>query len=516
MAAIQVHEPGPFLDAPGDAPAAAEATCPVLELGLPSAMYGWLSQLPAQMHWQLLGLLKAAKSRLAPTPALGTACSGTDLVTKLLDVLDKILMHDQGWSFAFTSEFAAESDEKKQAWIKHHHPSLRHLFGNSLHLSQHMAPCLLSGGETAIIPYVHMFLSGFSCKSRSPMNGSRKRFRNCIQDAIPCETTETFEAAFSYIKSAIPVIAILENVKELLESHGKEASDAEHILGRFRAIGYWAASFVMSAEEFGSKARRVRLYILAVHVQDGVDLDNPAIEDFIRHLLTGMSHGGGLAQLSDFVELKNAPKYYDRIKKSAIVDPKYNEEHMEAYGMAGLRWPPNLQEFGFINMAGMSERQQELAVYLHAKFPATDSEPNFVDINHSMSRLIGQLDAPRNPWSAVIQTLTGQSSILMRWSPELASAPACRLLTGSELMKIIGWTPSMSVGQTADGLPAGEEECMLVSLAGNAFSGFSVAPMMIAGLAIAGATATSFATPTAIDAGTEVDIRSDSSAHGSL
>ena len=176
---------------------------------------------------------------------------------------------------------------------------------------------------------------------------------------------------------------------------------------------------------------------------------------------------------------------------------KFKDEHHEAYGVAGLRWPPNLNEFDMIDPEGMSERKLEVAIFLHQRFPQDPSGgPSFADINHSWGHLLGKLDQPRNAWTHMVPCLTEKSAILYRPEKVDSSTGAIiRLLSGEELMSIIGWSSGMSVGQVADGTPLCEENSLLTNLAGNAFSGYSVAPILMVGLALAGGEEADFPAP---------------------
>ena len=58
----------------------------------------------------------------------------------------------------------------------------------------------------------------------------------------------------------------------------------------------------------------------------------------------------------------------------------------------------------------------------------------------------------------------------------------------------------MTIGSLEADLPDQDPESLLISLAGNAFSGFSIAPVVMVGLAIAGAREGDFdPNPTAAD-----------------
>ena len=114
-------------------------------------------------------------------------------------------------------------------------------------------------------------------------------------------------------------------------------------------------------------------------------------------------------------------------------------------------------------------------------------------------------DLKRNPWSFLVPTITGHSSILMRWQPEAIDEqpPLLRLLTGQELMRVMGWSQSMWAADTEQEMLKDTE--LLTSLSGNAFSGFACGPVLILGLALAGCTPSMFPAPRSSAAGAEDD-----------
>ena len=69
-----------------------------------------------------------------------------------------------------------------------------------------------------------------------------------------------------------------------------------------------------------------------------------------------------------------------------------------------------------------------------------------------------------------------------------------RMLTGQELFRLIGWSDSMWEEGSP---PSSYDQGLLTSLAGNAFSGFACAPMLMLGAALAGTTREAFGIATA-------------------
>ena len=139
----------------------------------------------------------------------------------------------------------------------------------------------------------------------------------------------------------------------------------------------------------------------------------------------------------------------------------------------------------------------EIAVYLHATFPYTPEAPDFCDVNPSLERLVHTADKPRNPWSECVSTLTASCSILMRHhekgsgQTQSGDAVVLRLLRGKELMSIIGWFEWNTLNEQNESEEL-EADAFLTSLAGNAFSAYSVGPALLLCILAYGATSSSF------------------------
>ena len=164
----------------------------------------------------------------------------------------------------------------------------------------------------------------------------------------------------------------------------------------------------------------------------------------------------------------------------------FEEEHLHAYREAKLAWPPDEAQHADICFDGMTARQREEAIYLKLKFPWTEDKtaPEFCDINCSLSRLIHDEANPRNPWSTMVPTLISTCSILMRWKPP-GSPTRLRLLTGTELMRLIGWGDNWWAADSCRSMK--NDNTLLTSLAGNAFSAFGIGPIVMMALSIFGA-----------------------------
>ena len=262
----------------------------------------------------------------------------------------------------------------------------------------------------------------------------------------------------------------------------------------------------MEADKYGSIARRKRVYVLAVVLHDQI-LMSKTIETHLQllcmNLLSGMETGPG--QISDFIDLSMAsfkPQSEWPRDKARKMDPErnytYKDEHYNMFECAGLAWPPKVQDVEVLSLHRMSERQQEVAVFLHQMFPWDGTRTvEFVDINPSLGRIMNaqggvfDLKTKKTPWSASCPTLTSMCLILMRWRPrgdkgniDPASKAHLRTLTGLELMQVMGWSKDMWTTRPDDII----DDALQTSLAGNAFSAFAVGPIITVGLTLAGCT----------------------------
>ena len=462
------------------------------------------------MHRKLNQLLLSAHKRLWPK-TYGSACSGTDILFKILQVLDeKWFDLDLQMRFDWSAEFATENKVDKASFLKSQHP-LKKLFGDVDCLTQDRAKNELTN-ETVVVPYVSMFSSGFVCTSRASTNNKRAAFAHCLQDEQECETQRTWAATYHYVKEFRPTIVLLENVKELLQESATGLSDIGYVVKQLEALQYCVHAHVMEACEYGSLARRKRVYILAVQLLESMKPVKEDLLKFCENFLESIQIESGKPQ--EFLDL-GAPttmsltmsqqgpspdpvaEVNERQAKSRKVDRdgKFRDEHLAIYRHLKMKWPPVLADHSNIDFTNMTERQCELAVLMDKGWPCkeTVAVPEFCDINNSFSRLLGvggsksefnvdQLDPASYPWKQQVPTMTSLSAILMRWSPEGVASHVLRLLTGKEMMALAGWSKTMWSASMQHEV----EDSVYVSLAGNAFSAFAAAPMVILGLAMSG------------------------------
>ena len=115
----------------------------------------------------------------------------------------------------------------------------------------------------------------------------------------------------------------------------------------------------------------------------------------------------------------------------------------------------------------------------------------FVDVNNSLSRILGWPTCFRDPWSEEIPALTSNSTILMRWLPKGQTTVCLRALKPSELFAIMGWANSMWAPSTPCSIL--NDTPLLRSLMGNTFNGFTFAPVLSVAVDVVGVTPAMFA-----------------------
>jgi hypothetical protein len=177
------------------------------------------------------------------------------------------------------------------------------------------------------------------------------------------------------------------------------------------------------------------------------------------------------------------PKIYlnedELVKKSQAesADFKYKSDLIDLYRQHDIHYPPKLSELppDFEDMCeGLLLREEQVASFLDHVQPYLDTcdTPEFVDLNLSPQFA---LNADHHGYTTTIPCLCTQSKILKR--VELTSGrKVWRVLHRELLLQLVGF-----------GKPIHSYPAKLVSkLTGNAFSGFSCGPVILAALAIVG------------------------------
>ena len=187
---------------------------------------------------------------------MGTACSGTDSVIKVLEHIGR----SSGWTF--THEFSCECHPVKQAWVRENFPELPIIFSDICALHTGRAVNTITGEQLAV-PAVDLFVTGFVCKSVSTENVQREQHASCITDGSG-KTGATFEGLRQYVEGCRPRLVICENVSGLLKrARGCEAQ-IHHVRKAFEDLGYAFGHTLVDARNFLLPQRRTRVWMWAI------------------------------------------------------------------------------------------------------------------------------------------------------------------------------------------------------------------------------------------------------------
>ena len=179
------------------------------------ALKKWHENLPAPMLKSLLADVQSlAQSLPSQSLSVGSACSGTDISTKVLETILMFWRRNFRIGMELVSQFVCEKDPNKQRFLlQNHSPQI--LVADSAHLGQGSVYNLITRA-TVVLPYTMLFTAGFTCVSRSPLSCHRKDNKGCVERGAEA-TGESFAQIFAYVQASRPSIVILENVVQLME-----------------------------------------------------------------------------------------------------------------------------------------------------------------------------------------------------------------------------------------------------------------------------------------------------------
>ena len=431
---------------------------------------------------------------------MSSACSGCDIAFLCAEELLCYWAGELGEECRLQHGFACEHSKEKQLFLRTQF-GLGALFHDVSELQKLRAQDILSGKQTFISTPV-LFSAGFSCKSRTPLSSKSSANRNCVQNhQQDTETSYTFDNILAFIVQHRPRLCILENVPALLQKDQAAQSDAEWIISELHRHNYVARFWKFAAEDFGSRASRTRIYFVAWLLPPAGSPDRVISPQMVLQKLEWLEDVFQCMTLMpyssvEFVHGVSSAEEIDALffddsvssAKMAKAEPKWQEEHCNAFRAAGLTWPLALPatgstlqvKEGSLHPAYLNTRACELLYYLHTVFPmttspsGTDMQVEYVDVNPTLGRSVQN----GSPWKSLCPTITGASQMCCRYRQGTDEKITVRPLSGQECMSLIGWDPSYYSQQAA------MSDVLLRNLAGNAFSAFAFTPMLL--LAMAG------------------------------
>jgi hypothetical protein len=147
-----------------------------------------------------------------------------------------------------------------------------------------------------------------------------------------------------------------------------------------------------------------------------------------------------------------------------------------------MSWPPNLSAAKHISFRHLTRRASEATYFLDGYFkpaPLPDEVPvrlEFVDVNSDMKKRIMVTDstgAYKNPWKDLLQTLTGNSKVMVRTTTK--DEALVRPLLGTEYFALCGWF--LAAFKEGARMPAWE---LSAGLCGSCFSAYHIGPVLMA------------------------------------
>lgn len=166
------------------------------------------------------------------------------------------------------------------------------------------------------------------------------------------------------------------------------------------------------------------------------------------------------------------------VKRGGKSEPSFETEHMELFMEEGWPWPvtPEVFQNECGHMPHLSARAREVIFYANRKWSMPDDvSVQFLDCNCSLDRL----RRVHGAWAdSAPMTLVGTTQLIMRRRRSDAPGFELRYITGVELMRMQGW----SLGDFLAPTLTSADNDTTTSLAGNAFSGFAVGPVLLAAL----------------------------------
>ena len=459
----------------------------------------YLAKLPAKLKRKFLTTVRIGLEDHIGKDAeimVGSACSGSDIGFICTEVVVTKVCGLLGIDYKPKHVFACEVHLQKQAFLRtQFHP--QYLFANVSDLKNKKAFDVISE-QQVYIPMVLVFKAGFSCKSRTTLSSKAPKHLDCVQRNDPdAETAVTFDGVRGYVERARPAIVILENVQGLASKSSADAdSDADFVVKSMLALGYWCKMFQFDCEHFGSCATRVRLYFVAVLIDQDLRMVTELAPqfDWLPGFFESMSIGPFdadnfiLTDNEQFAYCENMCPFADiPSTKAARKDEAWQREHCDYFREHGIAWPPEITAQGtdfmeispnnFYMRGSLLPRAAELLYYLHIRFPYTGQQIEFVDVAPTMARVVQHLSDGTSPWKTIASTITGGSFMCVRFSN--GDSTFVRPLCAVEYFSLIGWDPRYFK-------PITETEAIIKNLSGNAFSAFAIMPTLMLAFAALG------------------------------
>ena len=430
------------------------------------AIEKWDAGLTADATTELLTGLKGMASKVR---RIGTGFTGCEITFQVLSALCDFWAEKYSVTIPIELAFCCELDDEKAAWLQHKHPNCGFIGRDVAELSRTRAWNRVTNGFD-VVPPCDLWLGGFVCVDKSKLNRNRGAHADGIQTNSG-STGATFRYARDYLEENKPPAFVLENLKELkIEKVGHELSDLDFVLEELRNIGYTVSANVYQASDYGSLADRARTWIRGFlgDNQRKIQHCHSMMAMLKTPILPPTLYFG-----EEFEELDLINASLEEKGGCRVADPDWGDKHIEAFREAELPYPPKLSSLPSAlqhALLPLEDRAREVVIFAEKTepWPKTFRTPQFMDCNLSMQYLQGST-GNREFFSETCPTLSGNCKIWVRVQLS-ESERKWAFLPGWMLMRLIGYP----------GLPHDfENDKLMTSFAGNAFSGFSIGPVLM-------------------------------------
>ncbi len=261
----------------------------------------------------------------------------------------------------------------------------------------------------------------------------------------------------------------------MLQTDSEGKCDADFICEFLRKHKYTVRHYKIQAPQYGSVARRERIYWLAWF--DGCERYADEAQQ-VLDVMGAAKHNRSL----DTILVPSADRTCeDRTPVHDNPDKtyKYKDDHMKLFEENTLAWPADRSAYP--SLSHLDQRPYECAWFAMKRWPhsGADGPDEFMDLNLSLTRSCGP-KGDKNPWSTTLNTFTcGGVYVFRRWCPQ--NRVTIRQLDGLELLQGIGFDRSF-LKPPADAVPGAPlvSHRFATKLAGNAFSAYSVGAALVA------------------------------------
>ena len=359
----------------------------------------WMQQMARDpdTHLQWIDGLRQFAIDCETVCRVGTLFSGSDVVLKVLNVHSGYWKHAFGIELKFEHVFAAEKTPSKQEFLRHH-AKVPCLFGDAYEVLNDSAINLITG-ERVSIPWVHWLIAGFPCTSKSKCNNQRSKNKICVKDGTGA-TGQGSKLIEDFIVIMQPIMVTLENVPEFLNGKAGQ-TDADLLVQRLEAKGYWALYFLFDCLSYGSRSHRDRIYW---HGRRGRVAPPSAAAKF-QKMLKLMRLDVDTFEMSRFLNLDTDGQKREirlDIPPVKLMDldeslRNYKDDHNEYFRASGCAYPVDLDGLDKKRyfLKDLTDRSKEIAYFLDCCFPVPVEEVqdgagrlDFVDVASSLDRLM--------------------------------------------------------------------------------------------------------------------------------